>query len=314
MSEIKNEDYARFHTDYIEDTDLCLIADHLADQYGDAGSHVVWLYWPRMIAAAKAAKTFGWFSTTPRRLAQSIGDGIGAGSWAIRVEMWTMLADAGLIQIRQGSIGAPSAKVDVLLTEWEKWQVDTGTERKKLERERRRVEHGETCHWTVAHLVEFRDGVTPRSPEDSDIDTDSRDKKAGVRDGVTLELPIGTPHYITQQDKEGPRESAPPSALQLQCEKASSTTGLSIEWWISTMEHHRSVNQSAPEEVFVEALHELLVTLDGARLSLMKAMPMARGFVSTSVKRWKEQTTKAAPGAIDVNAIYANLPSPGTAA
>jgi len=190
---IKADDYARLHLAYHEDTDLEMVADALDDEH-DAG-YLVWLYWPRMIARAKSAKSFGWFETTPRKLAESVRD---RSSWNVRQRMWQLLQQSGSVRVRQGAIDTPSAKVDLLLVKWEKWQVDTTAERKKRERERARIVDGKGVHWTLSHLDEFCDVKAVRCDEVTEI-----------RPGVTKRDPNVTPekgsvttHDTTRQDEE----------------------------------------------------------------------------------------------------------------
>ena len=228
---IKQDDYARLHFAYHEDTDLAIISDALGDEY-EMG-WLVWLYWPRMIARAKQARTFGWFSTTPRKLAMSVHDRVTTpDAWVPRERMWNLLADRDLIRIRQECIEGPSSKLDVLIVEWEKWQSLSNREHSKLSRERKRFEAGEPVHWTVRHWSEFafspigggqdveldsvidtdslsvtgrageRSGAvidTNRTP-DSVIDTDSLSRRHGSSCGDTDSL--STHEYETRQDEE----------------------------------------------------------------------------------------------------------------
>jgi hypothetical protein len=217
---VTTDDYARLHYAFHEDTDLERIADQLDDEHG-MGS-LVFLYWPRMIAKAKQAKSFGWFSATPRALAASVRDRLDSGgSWAARARMWELLAASDIIRVRQAVVENPSDRIDVLLVEWEKWQSWSPRERTFLSRERGRVEAGEAPHWTVRHLDEFafapvttrEEIVTARytETETRDAVTENRYTVTETRDGVTT-------LDETRQDetKVGARDRAdlPTSVLQ----------------------------------------------------------------------------------------------------
>lgn len=194
---IKGDDYACLHHAYYEDTDLCIISDQLADEH-DAG-WLVWLYWPRMIAAAKAAKSFGWFSTTPRQIASSVSDHVSGGAWEARARMWNLIADRKVIEVRQGRIEAQSSKVDVRIVEWQKWQSLTPLERKKLERQRTICEAGEAPHWTAEHLPMFAKFVTKKCTK-TNLVSESRDNVTGNGNIVTENPYIVTTLDETRQD------------------------------------------------------------------------------------------------------------------
>lgn len=184
---IKNDDFACLHHSYHEDTDLNIVADILGEEHGWAGAPLVWLYWPRMIAAAKAAKTFGWFSMTPKQLAQSVGDMTDPLAWNVRRRMWELLQGRDLIRVRQGLIVSASEKVDVLLVEWQKWQSMSTIERKKLQRERERVDAGSSPSWWIEHWDEFAAFVTPTDPLVTQITTNvTRDAVLVTQSGADV--------------------------------------------------------------------------------------------------------------------------------
>lgn len=190
---IETDDYARLHDAYHEDTDLDIIADQLEQEFAEEGAHLVWLYWPRMIAAAKAAKTFGWFATTPRKLAQSVRDVRCVSRWEVRERMWELLADRDLVRVRQGRVVSASSKIDVLMVEWEKWQAMSSRERQRLKRHTEAVEQGEIAHWTVRHLARF--AFSPVTDSGLYVTADELD--------VTLNAISVTPNggLVTTQDK-----------------------------------------------------------------------------------------------------------------
>jgi hypothetical protein len=216
MSDIPPDDYAKLHYCYHEDPDLAIIAHTLDEEHGMGW--LVWLYWPRMIAKAKQSKALGWFRTTPRELAASVHDPIASGGlWAARARMWELLAEYDLIRVHQGAVEHPSARIDVLLVEYERWQSLSNKEKQRLKRERAKFRAGEPVDWTVRHWSEFAftpvvcDTEIPAGDtERAALDTVSvvRDTEIGVSD-TTLDK--------TRQDKtkEGARGRAlPPSVLE----------------------------------------------------------------------------------------------------
>lgn len=224
VDRITSDDYARLHYSYHEDTDLEIVADTLTEEHGMGW--LVFLYWPRIIAKAKQAKTFGWFSATPRALATSVHDPIASGGlWAARARMWDLLAGADLIRVRQGAIENPSTKVDVLLVEYEKWQSFSQRERTKLSRERTRVREGKEPHWTVRHLAEFA-FLPIGSSSAVDLDHSGANRYEVTNQGVavtenrvavTENRVAVTPLDETRQDetKEGARDRAlPPTVIE----------------------------------------------------------------------------------------------------
>lgn len=210
---IEPDDFAKLHYAYHEDTDLCIIAETLAEEH--SAGWLVWLYWPRMVAKAKQAKTLGWFSTTPRALAASIHDRLDDDAWAARARMWNLLAENDLIRIRQGIVDLATTKVDVLMVEYEKWQSLSPKERQRLSRERKRVAAGEEPHWTVRHWSEFAFTPIGSSVTDRDTDAESRDGVTEKRDTVTESRDGVTTLDKTRQDETvGARDRALPPAVQ----------------------------------------------------------------------------------------------------
>lgn len=211
---IDPDDFAKLHYAYHEDTDLCIVADELQEQH-DAG-WLVWLYWPRMIARAKQAKSLGWFSTTPRSLAASIHDNLTGAAWPARAAMWDLLAAHDLVRVRQGAVSASGAKIDVLLVEYEKWQSLSPKERQRLSREKKRVERGEEPHWTVRHWSTFAFKSLCDTVLGCDDVTESRDDVTEIRDAVIESSDDVTTLDKTKQDeKEGARDRAlPPTVIE----------------------------------------------------------------------------------------------------
>lgn len=217
---VKKDDYARLHYAYHEDTDLAIIADQLDEEHG--AGWLVWLYWPRMITRAKQAKAFGWFETTPRKLAATLHDPLTGDAWAARARMWELLVERGIVRVRQGAVTSSTAKLDVLLVQYEKWQSLSNAESSKLKRERNRVAAGEQPHWTVAHWSDFKTEIAnkdKRRDKGADLisgvrdnETGSRDNETGSRDNenAVRDTPLDkTRQDETRQDKQDTSPKAP---------------------------------------------------------------------------------------------------------
>lgn len=290
---IKKDDYARLHYAYHEDTDLAMIADQLDEQH--AAGWLVWLYWPRMVARAKQAKSFGWFETTPRKLAASLHDPID-GAWQARRTMWEMLAAEDIIRLRQQRVESASLKLDVLLVEYEKWQSLSNAEHSRLKRERVKHDAGEPVHWTLRHWSEF--AFTP-------IQSGMRDNEIGGRDTKSVSHPHGIvshPPENTSRDRTldktrrdettedvcataAPAAPTPlPTVVKEACD-AAGVTGVRPEWWISSIQKLRHRNPTAPDDVFVNAIDWVVVEVNGNVINGTRAWSMLQGAVTSRIRR-----------------------------
>jgi len=287
---IKKDDYAKLHWAYHEDTDLAMIADQL-DEHHEAG-WLVWLYWPRMVARAKQAKSFGWFETTPRKLAASLHDRI-EGAWEPRRAMWNMLACRDIIRLRPGAVESASMKLDVLLVEYEKWQSLSNAEHSKLKRERSRFAAGEPVHWTVQHWSDFARAALPENLRDSETgggDTDSLSRPPIIVSPPPENSAGDRTRDETRQDeepdvraREGLAEQvAPPTAeaaaldqavaIFLECSKG----GIDESMWRSQIAQHRTRHLGAPVDRYIDAAMQMRA----------KALDSGRPFTMSSGWLW----------------------------
>lgn len=283
---IQPDDFARFHADYYEDADLCIVADTLDEEH-QAGS-LVWLYWPRLIAAAKRAKSFGWFRTTPKQLAQSINDPL-AGEWEARSRMFSLLAERGLIRVRQeGGVDLPSSLVDVLLVKWEEWQVQSGKERQALTVARKKMAV-EGVPWTMTHLAEFRHGVTQNGggvTESRHAQTESRHPVTTVKQSKAKERMDGPSEHPVSIIQTSP---PPTPELAAACTAAGSV-GINPNWWQSSIDKIRHRHPSIPDTVFAAAIDDMVTHLDGTLPDIRRAWSMLQGYTNTAVRNHQQRT------------------------
>jgi hypothetical protein len=297
MSDDEVNDYAKLHFSYHEDADLAMIADTLADEHGMGW--LVWLYWPRIIAKAKQAQTFGWFSTTPRALAASVHDEFATGGlWAARARMWELFVENDLLRVRQGVIENPSAKVDLLLVEYGKWQSLSNKEKQKLKRERGKAQAGKPVDWVVRHWPEF--AFTPISvdtdipavdTENTDADTKkgSSDTKKGSSD-TTLD------ETIRNEGKEGPRDRGPlPTSVEETLGLLRDIPGLS-RWQIeSHVRKAMAQYPSLPDEAVCEAISAFETRIpEGKSVHSAKAWQTIRNCFEVARRRIDEATAQHA--------------------
>jgi hypothetical protein len=321
---IKKDDYARLHWAYHEDTDLAMIADQLDEDHG--AGWLVWLYWPRMVARAKQAKSFGWFETTPRKLAASLHDPID-GSWQARRTMWELFTAQDIIRLRQEVVESASLKLDVLLVEYEKWQSLSNAEHSRLRRERAKFEAGEAVHWTVRHWSDFAYSPLPENSRDNETgcsDTDSVSRPPEIVSHPPEKVGRDRTLDETRQD-EGPvvrtreglaEQVAPPTteaaaleqaiAIFLDCSKG----GIDESMWRSQLEQHRTRHLGAPIERYVDAAMQMRAkALDSGRPFTMSSGWMWFTKAWTSLARDEHATPKrnaaqpAPPSAVETGEL-----------
>jgi len=300
MQKITPDDYAKLHYAYNEDTDLEIIAD-LLDEEHEAG-YLVWLYWPRMIARAKAAKSFGWFQMTPRKLADSVRD---RSPWNVRHRLWDLLIEYGLIVLRQDAIESQSAKVDVLLVEWENWQSMTKRESKFLQREREKFAAGEGVHWTVSQRAEFVLGVS----SDDLRDAVCRQRGVAVVGNVSTDPPnvsIDHPGVAirdeTRRDETKVGRVRPlPTSVRQTIETVRNIPGLSAFSLTSNVVKAMEQYPSLSDEAICEAItaFEALIP-EGTTMRPEKSWRKLRNCFEVARKRMDEDAARTAAAAAPV--------------
>jgi hypothetical protein len=301
---IKKDDYARLHFAYHEDTDLAIIADELDEQH-EAG-YLIWLYWPRIIARAKQAKTFGWFSATPRNLAASLHDKVSGDAWNARQLMWWLLAEHDLVRVRQGLVEAPSAKIDVLVVEYEKWQSLSNAEHSKLRRERLRVADGAEVHWTMRHWSDFTFAQVGASVTDTDLvsvsvtDTDSVSRPTEqVSHGAVATLGDRTLNETRQDEtKEGARGARPlPTSVMDTITMVREIPGVSPWQLESNVRKAMAQFPSLPDESICEAITAFeAVVPEGATLHASTAWRKLRNCFEVARQKLDEAAAQTASG------------------
>lgn len=243
-------DYAHLHFGYPEDPDLSLIAETLEDEFG-SGS-LMWLYWPRLVTFAKSAKNFGWIRFTGRKLAASIHDNLTLhGGWAARERMFSMLAEADVVRVRQET-GLPSAsvQVDMLLVNYPNWQRMSPAEKSKLTRERKKLAAGDPVDWAVRHLEEFAftspegNAVTGNAVRVTKNDTRVTEIGGGV---TTLEKTRG-------DETEGARDRALPPTVRETLNMVRQIPGLSDYMLESNVRKAMLQFPSLPDSAICEAI------------------------------------------------------------
>lgn len=287
-------DYAHIHFAYHEDPELSFIADTLQDEYG--AGYLVWLYWPRLIAVAKSARTFGWMRFTARKLAASVHDTLTEnGGWAARERMFQMMLDADLLRVRQDDEAlTPSAQVDVLLVKYPSWQRMSPAEKSKLSRERKKVADGRPVDWTVRHLDEF----AFTSPEGNAV-TENDPIVTGNGTIVTANMVAVTTLEETKRDetKEGPRGRALPPTVLNTIEMVRSIPGLSRRSLESNVRKAMEQYPSLPDDAVCEAITAFEASIpEGKAINSMRAWSKMRNCFEIARQRNVEASNKVEPG------------------
>lgn len=285
-------DYAHIHFAYHEDPELSFIADTLEDEYG--AGHLVWLYWPRLIAVAKAARAFGWMRFTIRKLAASIHDNLSTnGGWAARERMFQMMFDADLLRIRQ-EVDAltPSAQVDVLLVKYPSWQRMSPAEKSKLTRERKKLSDGRPVDWTVRHLDEFVFS-SPQGNAVTENDTTATENSTIVTENEGSDTTLDKTRL---DETEGARGRALPPAVIETLGLVRSIPGLSA--WQLESNVLKAMHQfpSLPDTAICEAITAFEAKIpEGQAIHSEKAWRLMYACFRVAGQKATEQTAAAAP-------------------